>query len=139
MLYDLILQAPHPSTNPSTTPFIESHADDSVVGSITQEFASKPSSQSNPKATPTTTAQNNTPPPTTPGKTSDICVVQSTTTDKSQQPRSKKKGKGKAKKNSPQQEKPKTQPVEDTQKHKPKYPCLICKEEHYTKDCSLSC
>jgi len=46
-----------------------------------------------------------------------------------------KKGKGKAKQNAPQQEKPKNQPVEDTQKCKPKYPCLICKKENYTKDC----
>jgi hypothetical protein len=106
-----------------------------VVGSVTQDSTSKPSGQSNPKVTPTITTQNTSPPATTPGKTFEINTVQSTTTGKSQQPRSKKKGKGKAKKNSPQQEKPKTQPVEDTQKCKPKYPCLICEEEHYTKDC----
>jgi hypothetical protein len=34
----------------------------------------------------------------------------------------------------PHNEKPKTQPVEDTQKHKHKYPCCICEEENYTKD-----
>jgi hypothetical protein len=48
-----------------------------------------------------------------------------------------KKGKGKNKedKNNPQSEKAKTQPVDDKDKRKPRYPCLICGDDHYTKDC----
>jgi hypothetical protein len=48
-----------------------------------------------------------------------------------------KKGKGKNKedKNNPQSEKTKTQPVDDKDKRKPRYPCLICGDDHYTKDC----
>jgi hypothetical protein len=74
-LYDLILQAPHPSTNPSTPPSTKSHVVDGVVGFVTQESTSKPSGQSNPKVTPTTTAQNTTPPTTTPSKTFEVNAV----------------------------------------------------------------
>jgi hypothetical protein len=106
-----------------------------VVGYVTKQYTGKPYVQSNPKVTPPVTTQNTSPPTTTPGKTYNINMVQSTTPDKYQKPRSNKKGRGKAKKNAPQREKPKTQPDEDTQNHMPKYPCHICKEEHYTKDC----
>jgi hypothetical protein len=48
-----------------------------------------------------------------------------------------KKGKGKNKedKNTPQVERTKTPPVDDRDKRKPRYPCLICGDDHYTKDC----
>lgn len=46
----------------------------------------------------------------------------------------KKKGKAKNKYEQPKQESSKPPPEEGT-KHKPKYPCLICDEDHYTKDC----
>lgn len=45
----------------------------------------------------------------------------------------KKKGKGKNKVDQPKQDPPKP-PVEESAKRKPKYPCLICDEDHYTKD-----
>ena len=46
----------------------------------------------------------------------------------------KKKGKGKNKADQPKQDSPKPSPEEGA-KRKPKYPCLICDEDHYTKDC----
>jgi hypothetical protein len=46
------------------------------------------------------------------------------------------KGKNKEDKNNNQQyEKPKTQPADDKDKRKPRYPCLICGEDPYTKYC----
>jgi hypothetical protein len=68
------------------------------------------------------------------GKTSEVNVVQLTPTGKNKS----KKGKGRNKedknKNS-QSDKTKTQPAEDKDKHKPCYTCLICGDDHYTKDC----
>jgi len=46
----------------------------------------------------------------------------------------KNKGKGKAKSDTPKQD-PLKSFVDDASKHKPKYPCLICGEDHNTKDC----
>ena len=46
----------------------------------------------------------------------------------------KKKGKGKNKVDPPKQDPPKP-PADDGTKSKPKYPCLICDEDHYTKVC----
>jgi hypothetical protein len=79
------------------------------------------------------------PTPTSPiGKTSEVNVVQSTPTSKNKS----KKGKGRNKEdknNNPQSDKTKTQPVEDKDKCKPRYPCLICGDDHYTKDCLETC
>jgi hypothetical protein len=60
-------------------------------------------------------------------------VVQSSS---SQQPRGKKKNKGKSKKYSNYQESIKTQhlDVRGKNKRKENYPCMVCKEEHFTKD-----
>ena len=44
------------------------------------------------------------------------------------------KGKGKGKVNAPKQGPPKSSIGESSQ-WKPKYPCLIFEEDHYTKDC----
>ena len=46
----------------------------------------------------------------------------------------KKKGKSKDKSGHPKQDSPKP-PPEEGAKRKHKYPCLICDEDHYTKDC----
>ena len=50
----------------------------------------------------------------------------------SQQPRGKKEKKGKSKNSSNKQESKKT--VDTQPKRKVKFPCIICAEEHYTKD-----
>ena len=46
----------------------------------------------------------------------------------------KKKGKGKSKPDTPKPESSKPC-TNDGSQHKPKYPCLICEGDHYTKDC----
>lgn len=46
----------------------------------------------------------------------------------------KKKGKGKGKPDAPKYGPPKLS-TGDSSQQKPKYPCLICEEDHYTKDC----
>jgi hypothetical protein len=134
-LYNLISDAPRPSTNPTPTPPLASHATDSVIGIFHVETQSTQASHTNPNST--TSNVQNTPTPTPPsGKTSEVNSVQSTPTGKN---KNKKKGKGKNKeeKNNNQQfEKPKTHLVDDKDKCKPRYPCLICGDDHYTKDCS---
>jgi hypothetical protein len=132
-LYDLIPGAPRPSTIPTPTLPVASHVVDGVIGTFHVETQSKHVNHSNPKYT-TTSVQNVTLPTPSPGKTSKVNTVQSTTTSKYQ---NKKKGKGKNKEdktNNQQPDKPKTQPVDDKEKRKPRYPCLICGEDHYTKD-----
>jgi hypothetical protein len=68
------------------------------------------------------------------GKTFEVNTVQSMLIGKNKS----KKGRGKNKesKNNNQNEKTKTPPVEYWDKRKPCYPCLICGDDHYTKDCS---
>jgi hypothetical protein len=67
------------------------------------------------------------------GKTSEVNIVQSTPTGKNKS----KKGRGKNKesKNNNQNEQTKTPPVDDRDKCKPCYSCLICGDDHYMKDC----
>jgi len=78
----------------------------------------------------------NTPTPTSSsGKTSEVNSVRSTPTGKNQN-KKKWKGNNKDEKNNNQQSKnPKTQPDDDKYKCKPRYPFLICGEDHYTKYC----
>jgi hypothetical protein len=114
-LYDLIPDAPRPSTNPTPTLLVASHVVDGVIGTFHTETQTKQVNHSNPKPT-TTSVQNATPPAASPSKTSEVNTVQSTTTGKYQ---NKKKGKGKNKEdktNNQQPDKPKTQPVDDKEK-----------------------
>jgi hypothetical protein len=70
-------------------------------------------------------------PPT--GKTSEVNIIQSTPTSKNKS----KKGNGRNKEdknNTLQSNKTKTQPAKDKDKCKPHYHCLICCDDHYTKD-----
>lgn len=71
-----------------------------------------------------------------PGKTFEVHVVQSSAIDKAS--KGKKKGKGKAKANAPKKDPPKSS-ADGASNRKPKYPFLICEEEHYTKDCPRHC
>lgn len=68
----------------------------------------------------------------TPVSTYDINVVQSNK-GKYQQRGSKKKGKGSNKQESPPQEKEENQSPDN--KKKPHYPCLICNNENFIKEC----
>jgi hypothetical protein len=133
MLYELILDAPRPSTNLTPTPPVASHTIDGVIGTFHDETQSKQASHSNPRST-TSNVQNDTPSTPSLDKTSEVNTVQSTPTNKN---KNKKKGKGKKKENknnNQQSNKPKTQPGDDKEKRKPHYPCLICGEDHYLKD-----
>lgn len=69
---------------------------------------------------------------TTPEITFEVNTVESSTS-KHQQPRSKKKCKGKSKQSAPQKEKPMQNDTHE-EKWKPRYPCLICNDDHYTKE-----
>ena len=128
-LYELLPNAPRPSSNPETSKPQVVCPIDGVIGLVSQTLAKssfKQKSVSN--AIPNILSRN----PPGPGKTLEVHTVQSTTTDKSL--KGKKKGKGKGKVDAPKQGPPKFFTGESSQQ-KLKYPCLICEEDHYTKDC----
>jgi hypothetical protein len=131
-LYDLLPDAPRPSTSATSTTHTASHAANGVIGTFHAQPHSVQASNNNPKSVASNVQ--NAPSPTPPtGKTSKVNSVQSTPAEKNKS----KKGKGKNKedKNNLQYEKTKTQLVDDKDKRKPQYPCLICGDNHYTKDC----
>jgi hypothetical protein len=129
-LYDFLPELPRPGTSSTSTTPAASHAADGVIG--TTHAHSHSVSSTTPKYT-SSNVQNAPSPATPTGKTSEVNVVQSTPTGKNKS----KKGRGKNKegKNNNQAEQTKTPPVEDRDKRKPRYPCLICGDDHYTKDC----
>jgi hypothetical protein len=97
-------------------------------------FHAQPHSSSSTNPKPASFNVQNAPSPTPPtGKTSEVNAVQSTPADKNKSIKG--KGKNKEDKNTLQAEKTKTPPVDDRDKHKPQYPCLIYGDDHYTKDC----
>jgi hypothetical protein len=133
-LYDLIPDAPRPSTNPTPKPPTTSHAVDGVIGTFHAETQSTQVGHTNPKSNNSNAQNTPTPTPST-GKTVEVNYVQSAPTRKNQ---NKKKGKGKNKEdknNNPQSDKSKMKTVDEKDKRKPRYPCLICGDDHYTKDC----
>jgi hypothetical protein len=134
-LYDLIPDAPHPSTNPTPTPPVASLVVDGVIGTFHAETHSTHASHTNPKST-ASNVQNTLAPTPSSSKTSEFNSVQFTPTGKNQN-KNKGKGKKEEKNNNQQSEKPKhkTQPIDEKDKRKPHYPCLICADNHYTKDC----
>ena len=95
-----------------------------MIGSSRTQIESRPSGQTLAISNQTSGASNNT-------LASEINSVSSQKGKNENQPRSKKKGKAKKKKNPPPQEKSSnsSSPAE-----KPRYPCLICNEEHFTRD-----
>jgi hypothetical protein len=129
-LYDLLPELPRPGTSSTSTTPAASHAADGVIG--TAQAHSHSVSSTTPKST-SSNVQNAPSPATPTGKTSEVNVVQSTPDGKNKS----KKGRGKNKegKNNNQTEQTKNTPVEDRDKRKPRYPCLICGDDHYTKDC----
>jgi hypothetical protein len=132
-LYELITNTTRATNNPSK-PSAASHAD-GVIGSVkTQSTTQSTGTTQRPAsmAAPSSTAPSSTPPPQT--QVSDVNVVQSTP---SQQLGGKKKARNKTKKNN-NNEQPKTQsqtPAAGKQpQRKSKFPCLICGDDHYTRD-----
>jgi hypothetical protein len=131
-LYDLLPDAPRPSTSTTSTTLVASHVADGVIGTFHAQPHSVQTSSNNPKSI-SSNVQNS--PSLTPptSKTSEVNYVQSTPADKNKSKRG--KGNTKEDKNNPQTEKTKTPPVDDRDKRKPRYPCLIYGHDHYTKDC----
>jgi hypothetical protein len=129
-LYTLLPDLPRPGTSSTSTAPAASHAADGVIG--TTHTHSHSVSTTTPKSNSSNVQSAPSPAPPA-GKTSEVNVVQSTPTGKNKS----KKGRGKNKesKNNNQNEQTKSPPVEDRDKRKPRYPCLICGDDHYTKDC----
>jgi hypothetical protein len=129
-LYDLLPELPCPGTSSTSTTPVASRAANGVIGTAHthSHFVSSETRKY------TSSNVQNAPYPATPaGKNSEVNVVQSTLTGKNKS----KKGRGKNKegKNNNQAEQTKTPPVEDRDKHKPRYPCLIYGDDHYMNDC----
>jgi hypothetical protein len=129
-LYNLLLDLPRPGTSSASTTPAASHAVDGVIGTTHTQSHSVSTTTPKSNSSNVQSALSPTPPA---GKTSEVNVVQSTPTGKNKS----KKGRGKNKesKNNNQNEQTKIPPVEDRDKCKPRYPCLICGDDHYTKDC----
>jgi hypothetical protein len=129
-LYDLLPELPCPGTSGTSTALAASHAVDGVIG--TSYTHSHYVSTTTPKSNSSNVQSARSPAPPA-GKTFEVNVVQSMPTGKNKS----KKGRGKNKesKNNNQNEKTKTPPVKDQDKRKPRYPFLICGDDHYTKDC----
>jgi hypothetical protein len=132
-LYELIPNATRPSNDPSK-PSNSSHAD-GVIGSVkTQSTTPSTGTIQRPTSTaaPSSTTPSSNPPTQT--QVSDVNVVQSTS---SQQPGGKKKARNKTKKNNNDPPKTQTQTPAAGKRpqQKPKFPCLICGDDHYTRDC----
>jgi hypothetical protein len=130
-LYDLLPDLPRPGTSSTSTAPVASHAADGVIG--TTQAHSHSVSTTNPKSN-TSNVQNAPSPAPPAGKTSEVNALQTTPTGKNTKNR---KGRGKTKegKNANPNEQTKTPPVDDRDKRKPRYPCLMCGDDHYTKDC----
>jgi hypothetical protein len=127
-LYDLLPDAPRPSTTATSTTPIASHVVDGVIGTFHYQ-----TSHTNTKSIASNVQSALSPTPST-EKTYEVNSIQSTSVGKNKS----KKGKGRKKEDKnhiPQSKKSKTQPVDDKDKCKPRYPCLICGDNHYTKDC----
>jgi hypothetical protein len=129
-LYDLLPDLPRPGTSSTSTAPATLHAVDSVIS--TAHTHSHSVSSTTPKSN-SSNVQNGPSPAPPAGKTSEVNVVQSMPTGKNKS----KKGRGKNKesKNNNQNEQTKTPHVDDRDKRKPRYPFLICGDDHYTKDC----
>ena len=124
-LYELLPDAPRPGTSKTlVTPPV-----DDIIGYVSQTSCKSSPSPVKKKSDPSTDTASQ--PPSNPCKTVEVNVVQSTSEDKAS--KGKKKGKGKAKADTPKQDSPKTN-IDDGLKRKSKYHCLICDDEHYTKD-----
>jgi hypothetical protein len=138
MLYDLIPHAPRPSNDP-TKPSPRPHAD-GMIGHVSTDSSGQMTGKHNPlnKATNPSSSVHTSTPMKPPSQTSEVNSVQSTAPKNPHPSGGKKKGNNNKKnKNSSEQSGPKTQEnnVEGKPKRKVKYPCMICKEDHFTKDC----
>ena len=118
-----------PSSNQIAAPPSGSHAADGMIGTVNTKSKKKSSKNSSPIITlPDSPTGESSPPELS----ADIHAVE-TSTVKSKNG-GKKKGKKKNKADKAPKEKSEKSETND-EKRKPKYPCLICEEDHYTRDC----
>jgi hypothetical protein len=104
-----------------------------VIGTFHADAKSMSTTHTNLKSIASNVQSSLTPTPST-SKTSKVNSVQSAPANKNKS----KKGKGKNKEdinNNPKTDKPKTQSIDDKDKHKPQYPFLIYGDDHYRKYC----
>jgi hypothetical protein len=130
-LYDLLPDLPHPGTSTTSTAPAASHAVDGVIGSTHSHSHSM--STTTPKSNSSNVQSALSPAPPA-GKASEVNVVQSTPASKTKF----RKGRGKNKegKNTNPNEQTKSSPiVDDRDRRKPRYPFLMCGDDHYAKDC----
>jgi hypothetical protein len=129
-LYDLLSDLPRPGTSTTSTTPAASHAADGVIGSTHSHSHSM--SAPTPKSNSYNVQSAPSPAPSA-GKTSEVNVVQTTPAGKTKS----RKGRGKNKegKNNNPNEQTKPPPADERDKRKPRYPCLMCGDDHYTKDC----
>lgn len=126
-LYDYLPDAPRLGTSKAPPkPSV-----DGVIGSVAQALKKSSNSGKQKSSSPN---ENSSQGILISGNTSEVNAVQSSTTGKASKGKKKEKGKGKNKPDQPKQGLSKP-PGEEGAKRKPKYPCLICEEDHYTKDC----
>jgi hypothetical protein len=129
-LYDLLPNAPRSSTSTTSITPATSHAANGVISTFHAQPHFTSSNNAKPSSSNVQNALSNTPPT---GKTYEVNAVQSTPAGKNKSRKG--KGKNKEDKNTSQEERTKTPPIDDRDKRKPRYPCLICGDDHYTKDC----
>jgi hypothetical protein len=132
-LYELIPNSTHATNDPSK-PSSTSHAD-GVIGSVKTQSTSQLTGTTQWSAS--TSAPNPTTPSSTPPQTQvfEVNMVQSTP---SQQPGGKKKARNKPNKNNnnePPKNQSQTPAAGKEPQWKPKFPCLICGDHHYSRDC----
>ena len=125
----MLPDTPKPSSDLTTSKCPTTPPVDGVIVLMSQTTTKSSSKQKSISNTAPNNSSQNSPGP---GKTSEVHVFQSTTMNKSYE--GKKKGKGKGKADAPKQFPPKSF-AGDASQWKAKYPCLICEEDHYTKDC----
>jgi hypothetical protein len=114
-LYDLIPDAPRPSTSATSTTPTTSHVLYGVIGTFHADAKSMSATHTNPKSTASNVQSDLTPTPST-DKTSKVNSIQSNPASKNKSKKG--KGKNKDKNNNPQSENPKTQPADDKDKRK---------------------
>jgi hypothetical protein len=124
-LYDLLPDLPHPGTSTTSTALAVSQAADGVIGSTHSHSHSVSNTTPKSNSYNVQSASSHAPPT---GKTFEVNIVQSTPAGKTKS----RKGRGKNKegKNNNPNEQTKPPPVDDRDKWKPHYPCLICGDDH---------
>jgi hypothetical protein len=132
-LYELIPNSTHATNDPSK-PSSTLHVD-GVIGSVKTQSTSQ-STGTTQRSVSTPAPSSNAPSSTSPQtQVSEVNAVQSTP---SQQLGGNKKVRNKPKKNNnnePPKNQPQTLAAKKQPQQKPKFPCLICGNDHYTRDC----